>query len=199
MQELILSIITHHNKCINSCLHQYWQSGFFYSITYFIIKLLKWDLFIYMCRWTCETCFTWKWSQGKYKSEPPWTNPHRRVHHLFSLRISLKYISLQAYLSVCVLQKMSLSGMMITACCAVVTGRTAALMTLICLSWTGVSFFTPTRKWENVSCTDEPENGVVCKTSKCTLQSYFSTVAPSAIWPIITLKLNFSFFILHCF
>lgn len=38
-----------------------------------------------------------------------------------------------------------------------------------------------TGKWENVSCMDEPENGVVCKTSKCTLQSYFSTVAPSAI------------------
>uniref|UniRef100_A0A9J8AHQ4 CD302 molecule n=1 Tax=Cyprinus carpio carpio TaxID=630221 RepID=A0A9J8AHQ4_CYPCA len=38
-----------------------------------------------------------------------------------------------------------------------------------------------TGKWENISCTDEPENGVVCKTSKCTLQSYFSTVDPSAI------------------
>ncbi len=26
-----------------------------------------------------------------------------------------------------------------------------------------------TGKWENVSCTDEPENGVVCKTSKFTI------------------------------
>ncbi len=61
-----------------------------------------------------------------------------------SLWLSAEFIFME-HVSLCVSQKMSLSGMMITACCATVTGRTAALMTLICLSWTRVSFFTPSR------------------------------------------------------
>uniref|UniRef100_A0A673FMK7 CD302 molecule n=1 Tax=Sinocyclocheilus rhinocerous TaxID=307959 RepID=A0A673FMK7_9TELE len=40
-----------------------------------------------------------------------------------------------------------------------------------------------TGKWENVSCTDEPENGVVCKTSKCTLLGLgqFSVISGSPL------------------
>uniref|UniRef100_A0A671P629 CD302 molecule n=1 Tax=Sinocyclocheilus anshuiensis TaxID=1608454 RepID=A0A671P629_9TELE len=40
-----------------------------------------------------------------------------------------------------------------------------------------------TGKWENVSCTDEPENGVVCQTSKCTLLGLgqFSVISGSPL------------------
>uniref|UniRef100_A0A8C2GSJ2 CD302 molecule n=1 Tax=Cyprinus carpio TaxID=7962 RepID=A0A8C2GSJ2_CYPCA len=45
-----------------------------------------------------------------------------------------------------------------------------------------------TGKWENVSCTDEPENGVVCKTSKCTLHPHCSSSSSGLFVNVVCAK-----------
>ncbi len=57
-----------------------------------------------------------------------------------------------------------------------------------------------TGKWENVSCTDEPENGVVCKTSKFSIsglrQLYlFSVLLCAVCFIFIQITTKFEFFL----